>query len=149
LDTVDLTQACEESGSRPLETPLFDQVVETDNFMGHLLPGLVCSDEDVPLNGWDGHNTCLDTSVWDPGANDSSRVSAQEDTVAHTSYSVIRRELAVGDGVQWHIAGPSGTVDRGEFSVLSFAESVVGNSRVDTSSEGREVAPQQDCDQES
>jgi hypothetical protein len=37
----------------------------------------------------------------------------------------------------------------GEFNALSFAESVVGDSRVDTSNEGHEVAPQHDCDQES
>ena len=40
-------------------------------------------------------------------------------------------------------------MDRGQFSALSFAESVVGDYRVDTSSEGHEVAPQHDCDQES
>jgi hypothetical protein len=40
-------------------------------------------------------------------------------------------------------------VDRDQFSALSFAESVVGDSSVDTSSEGHEVAPQHDCDQES
>jgi hypothetical protein len=76
-------------------------------------------------------------------------VSAQEDTTAHTGYSMIQRELAVGDDVQSHTGGPSSTVDRGQFSALSFAESVVGDSRVDTSSEGHEVAPQHDCDQES
>jgi hypothetical protein len=37
-------------------------------------------------------------------------------------------------------------VDKGQFSALSFAESVVGDSMVDTSSEGHEVAPQHDCD---
>ena len=57
--------------------------------------------------------------------------------------------VAVGDGVQWHIGEPSSTVDNGQFSALPFAESVVGDSMVDTSSEGHEVAPQQDCDQES
>jgi hypothetical protein len=41
-----------------------------------------------------------------------------------------------------------------EFNTLSYAESVFGDSRVDTSrtdtsSEGYEVAPQHDCDQES
>ena len=41
LETVDLTQAYEESGSSLLETPLFGQVVETDSLMGHLLPGPV------------------------------------------------------------------------------------------------------------
>jgi hypothetical protein len=35
------THAYEESGSPLLETPLFDQVVETDSLMGHLLPGPV------------------------------------------------------------------------------------------------------------
>jgi hypothetical protein len=91
--------AYEESGSPLLETPLFDQVVETDSLMGHLLPGPVCSDEDAPLIGRDDHSTCLDTSVWDPGADDSSRVSAQEDTTAHTGYNVIQMGVAVGDGV--------------------------------------------------
>ena len=86
--------------------------------MGHLLPGPTCSDEDVPLIGQDDHSTCLDTSIWDPGANDSSRVSAQEDTTAHTGYNVIQRELAVDDDVQSHIGGPSGTVDRGQFNTL-------------------------------
>jgi len=62
---------------------------------------------------------------------------------------VILREIAVGEGVQWHTVGPSSTVDRGQFSALSFAESVVGVSMVDTSSERHEVAPQQDCDKES
>jgi hypothetical protein len=76
-------------------------------------------------------------------------VSAQEDTSAHTGYSMIQREIAVSDDVQLHIGGPSSTVDKGQFSALSFEESVVGDSRVDTSSEEREVAPQQDCDQES
>jgi hypothetical protein len=51
--------------------------------------------------------------------------------------------------VQSHTGGPSSTVDRGQFSALSFAKSVVGDSRVDPISEGREVASQQDCDQES
>jgi hypothetical protein len=68
--------------------------------MGHLLPGPSCSDEGVPLIGQDDHSTCLDTSIWDPGAYDSSRVSAQEDTTAHTGYSVIQREIASSDGVQ-------------------------------------------------
>jgi hypothetical protein len=62
---------------------------------------------------------------------------------------MIQRELAVGDDVQSHIGRPSSTMDRDQFSALSFAESVVGNSRVDTSSEEHEVAPQHDCDQES
>jgi hypothetical protein len=151
LETVDLihTYQHEEIESPLLETPLVEQVMETDRLMGHLLPGPTCSDEDALLIGRDDHSMCLDTSVWDPGAVDSSRMSAQEDTTAHTGYSVIQRELAVGDDVQSHIGGPSSTVDRGQFSALSFAESVVGDSSVDTSSEGHEVAPQHDCDQES
>jgi hypothetical protein len=76
--TIDPTHTYqyEESGSLPLETPLFDQAGETDSLMGHLLPGPACSDEDVPLIGQDDHSTCLDTSVWDPGVDDSSRMNA-------------------------------------------------------------------------
>ena len=62
---------------------------------------------------------------------------------------MIQRELTVDDGVQWHTTGPDSTVDKGKFSALSFAESVVGDSMVDTSNEGHEVAPQHDYDQES
>ena len=54
---------------------MFDQVVETDSVMGQLLPGMVCVDEDALLIGQDDHSMHLDTSVWDPGAYDSSRVS--------------------------------------------------------------------------
>jgi hypothetical protein len=132
-----------------LETPLVEQVMEIDRLMGHLLPGPTCSDENALLIGRDDHSSCLDTSVWDPGAVDSSRMSAQEDTTAYIGYNVIQRELAVGDDVQLHIGGPSSTVDRDQFNALSFAESVVGNASVDTSSEGHEVAPQHDGDQES
>jgi hypothetical protein len=63
--------------------------METDRLIGHLLPGPTCSDEDALLIGRDDHSTCLDTSVWDLGAVDSSRMSAQEDTTAHTGYRVI------------------------------------------------------------
>jgi hypothetical protein len=91
----------------------------------------------------------LDTSIWDPGADDSSKVSAQEDIVAHIGYNIIQREIVIGEDVQSLTGGPSSTMDRGQFSALSFAESVVGDSNVDTSSEGHEVAPQHDCDQES
>jgi hypothetical protein len=52
--------------------------------MGHLLSGPVYSDEDTFLVGRDDHVTCMDTSVWDLGADEISRVSAQEDTTAHT-----------------------------------------------------------------
>jgi hypothetical protein len=97
----------------------------------------------------------LDTSVWDPSADDISKVRAQEDTAAHTRYSCSYRiqcdsdGVAVGDDVQWHTGGLSSTMDNGQFSALSFEECVVGDSIVDTSSERHEVAPQQDCDQES
>jgi hypothetical protein len=51
--------------------------------------------------------------------------------------------------VQWHIGGLSNTRDIGKFGALYFEKCVVGDSIVDTSSERHEVAPQQDCDQES
>jgi hypothetical protein len=56
--------------------------------------------------------------------------------------------------VQWHTGIPSNKEDRGLSNVLSYAESVFGDSRVDisrtdSSSEGYEVAPQHDHDQES
>jgi hypothetical protein len=87
-------------------------------------------------------------------ADDSSRLSAQEDTTAHTGYSMIQRELAVEDDVQLRMDRPSSTVDSGQLSTLSYAEGVFGDSRVDTSrpdtsSEGSEMAPQHDHDQES
>jgi hypothetical protein len=122
--------------------------------MEHLLPGSACIDEDALFSSQDDHSTCLDTSIWDPGADDSSRLSAQEDTTAHTGYSVIQGEIASSDGVQWHTGVPNSTVDSGQFNTLSYAESVFGDSRVDisrtdSSSEGYEVAPQHDHDQES
>jgi hypothetical protein len=49
---------------------------------------------------------------------------------------VIQREIASTDGMQWHTGGPSNTVDSGQFNTLSYAESVFGDCRVDTSSEG-------------
>jgi hypothetical protein len=121
---------------------------------GTLTSRISLHDEDALFIGQDDHSTCLDTSIWDPGADDSSRVSAQEDTTAHTGYSVIQREIASSDDMQWHTGGPSSTVDSGQFNTLSSAESVFGDSRVDTSrvdtsSEGYEVAPQHDYDQES
>ena len=90
---------------------MFDQVGETDSLMGNLLPGPIDSDVDALLIGQDSHSTCLDTFVWDPGTDDSSRLSAQEDTVAHTRYSMIQRELAVEDDVKLHMGGPSVIVD--------------------------------------
>jgi hypothetical protein len=151
MQTIDptLTYQLQEFESPLLGTPLVEQVAEAYSLMGHLLPGPVNSDEDALLIGRDGHSTCLDTSVWDPGADDSSRVSAHEDIIAHIGYNMIQRELAVGDDVGSHTGGPNNIVDKGQFNVLSFGESVVGDSKDDTSSEGCKVAPQQDYDQES
>jgi hypothetical protein len=151
LETVDLTDSYqyEESESPLLEIPLLDPVVETDSLMGYSLPGPIYSDEDALLVGRDDHISCLDTFVWDPGADDIRRLSAQEDTTAHRGYSAIQMGVAVDDGVQWHTGGLNNTVDSGQFNALSFEECVVEDSIVDISSERREVAPQQDCDQES
>jgi hypothetical protein len=115
VHTVDLTHTDqhEEIESQLWETPLVEQIVETNRLREHLLPGSSCSDEDALLIIRDDHSTCLDTSIWDPGADDSSRVSAQEDTASHTGYSVIQREIASSDGMQWHTGGPSNTVDSG------------------------------------
>jgi hypothetical protein len=41
-------------------------------------------DEDALFDSQDDDSTCLDTAIWDPGADDSSRLSAQEDIAAHT-----------------------------------------------------------------
>jgi hypothetical protein len=78
-----------------LETPLIEQIVETDRFMEYLLLGLTCMDEDALFSSQDDHSTCLDTYIWDPGADDSSRLRVQEDIAAHTRYNMIQRELAV------------------------------------------------------
>jgi hypothetical protein len=75
------TDQHEEIESQILETPLVEQLVEADRLMEHLLPGSACSDEDALFSRQDDHSACLDTSIWDPGADDSSRLSAQEDTV--------------------------------------------------------------------
>jgi hypothetical protein len=47
-------------------------------------------------------------------ADDSSRVSAQEDTTAHIGYSVIQGEITSSDGVQWQTGGPNNTIDSGQ-----------------------------------
>jgi hypothetical protein len=65
-----------ESKSPLFGSPLIDQVVETDMSMGYLLLGPVYNDKDAFLVCRDGHITSMDTSVWDPGANDISRLSA-------------------------------------------------------------------------
>jgi hypothetical protein len=51
-------------------------LLNTDSLMGYSLPTPVYSDENALLIGRDDHSTCLDTSVWDPGADDISRMSA-------------------------------------------------------------------------
>jgi hypothetical protein len=99
--------------SQLLETPLVEQIAEVDRLMEHLLPRSVCIDEDALFSNQDDHNTCLDTTLWDPGADDSSRLSAQEDTTIHTGYNVIQKELASSDGIQWHTRVPSSTIDSG------------------------------------
>jgi hypothetical protein len=75
--------------SQLLETPLVEKIAEVERLMEHFLPGSVCIDEDALFSRQDDHRTCLDTSLWDPGIDDSSRLSAQEDTTSHTGYSVI------------------------------------------------------------
>jgi hypothetical protein len=138
--------------SQLLETPLVEQIAEADRLMEHLLPILACIDEDALFSVQDDHSMCLDTTIWDPSAEDSSRLSAQEDTAAHIGYSVIR-EIASSDGVQWHTGVHSSTAGSGQFNTLSYAKGVFGDSKVNTSrsdnsSEGYEVAPQHDHDQE-
>jgi hypothetical protein len=119
--------------SQILETPLVEQITEADRWMEHLLPGSHCMDEDAFFSIQDDHSMCLDTSIWDPGVDDSSRLSAQEDTAAHTGYSVIQGEIAPSDGMQWHTRVPNNMVDSGHFSMSSYAEGVFGDSRVGTS----------------
>jgi hypothetical protein len=156
VQKVDLTHAYqhEEIESQIWETPLVEKIGEVDRLLEHLLSGLSCSDVDALLVSRDDHSTCLDTSIWDPGANDSSRVSAQEDTTSHKRYSMMQREITSSDGVQWHTRGPKNIVDSGQINTLSCEESFFGDfgvdiSRIDTSSEGYEVAPQHDYVQES
>ena len=83
-----------------METPLVEKIAKANRLMEHLLPGSACIDEDALFSSQDDHSMCLDTTIWDPGAYDSSRLSAQEDTVAHTGYSMTQRELAIEDDVQ-------------------------------------------------
>jgi hypothetical protein len=101
VQIVDLTHTDqhEESESHIWETPLVEHIAETNRLMEHLLPGSAYIDEDALFSDKDDHSMCLDTSIWDPGADDSSRLSAQEDMVAHTGYSVIQGEITSSDGV--------------------------------------------------
>ena len=86
VHTVDLTHTDqhEEIESQLLESPLVEQMVDADRLMEHLLPGLACMDEDALFSIQDDYSMCLDTTIWDPGAYDSSRLSAQKDTTTHT-----------------------------------------------------------------
>jgi hypothetical protein len=138
-----------ESDSPLLESPLIDQVGETERLMGHLPLGPVYSDEDAFLVGRDDHITCVDTSVWDLSVDDISRVNAQEDTTTHTWYMAIQIEATLHEDVQWHTRGFSGTVDSGQYGALAFEEFVDDDSTIDLSSGSHEVAPQQDSAQES
>ena len=62
--------------SQLLDTPVVEQIAEADRLMEHLLPGSTCSDEDALFSSSDDHNMCLDTVIWDPGVDDSSKLSA-------------------------------------------------------------------------
>ena len=59
-----------------MEAPLVEQIVDADRLMEHLLLGSAYSDEDALFSSQNDHSMCLDTTIWDPGANDSSRLSA-------------------------------------------------------------------------
>jgi hypothetical protein len=115
IPTVDLTHTGhpKEIESQLLETPLVEQIVEADRWMEHLLPGSHCMDEDALFSSQDDHSMSLDTSIWGLGIDDSSRLSAQEDTAAHTGYSMTQRELVVEDDVQLCMDRPNSTVDNG------------------------------------
>jgi hypothetical protein len=147
VQTGDLTpiDQLEEIESQLLETPLVEQIVEVGRLMEHALPESACNDEDALFNNQDDHSMCLDTAIWDPGVDDSSKLSAQEDIAAHTRYSMTHRELAVEDDVQLRMGRPSGIVDSRQSNTLSFAESVVSDG---ISSEWHEGVPQHDHDQE-
>ena len=67
---------------------MVEQMEEVEKWMEHLFPGSHCMDEDALFGSQDDDSTCLDTTIWDPGTDDSSRLSAQEDTTAHIGYSV-------------------------------------------------------------
>jgi hypothetical protein len=140
--------------SQLLETPLVEKVTEAYRLMEHLLLGSAWIDEDALFSIRDDHSMCLETTIWDPGTDDSSRLSAQEDTTAHIGYNMSQGEIASSDGMQWHIGVPNNTVDSGQFNMSSYAggisrDSRVGTSRTDTSSEGSEMEPQYDHDQAS
>jgi hypothetical protein len=51
-----------------------EQMAEVDRWMEHLLPGSDCMDEDALFGSQDDDRTCLDTTIWDPGVDDISRL---------------------------------------------------------------------------
>jgi hypothetical protein len=73
------------------EGPLMAPVVVADVLRGHILQGPGDSDRDASLACRHGYITY----VWDPGSNDTSIVSAQEDIVAHIVYRTIRGEATI------------------------------------------------------
>jgi hypothetical protein len=78
VHTVEFTHTDkhEEIESHFLETPLVEKIVDADGFMEHLLPGSAYIDEDALFSSQDDHSACLDTFVWDPDIDDSSKLSA-------------------------------------------------------------------------
>jgi hypothetical protein len=55
---------------------MVEQMAKVHRWMGHLFPGSYCIDEDALFGSQDDDSTCLDTTIWDPGVDDSSRLSA-------------------------------------------------------------------------
>jgi hypothetical protein len=98
IDPTHIGQS-EEMESQILETPVVEKMAEVDRWMEHLLLGSDCMDEDALFGSQDNDIACLDTTILDPGRDDSSRLSAQEDTVSHTGYSGSQGEMASSDGM--------------------------------------------------
>jgi hypothetical protein len=92
------TGQSKEMESHLLETPVVEKMAEVERWKERLL-GSDCMDEDALFGSQDDDRTCLDTAIWDPGTNDSSMLSAREDTTAHTRYNVIQGEMASSDGM--------------------------------------------------
>ena len=107
---------------------MVEKIAKADRWMEHLLLGSDCIDEDALFSIQDDHSLCLDTTIWDPGLEDNSRLSAQEDTANHAGYSVSQGEMASSDGMQWHLGVPSSIGDSEQFNTSSYVEGVLGNS---------------------
>jgi hypothetical protein len=108
-----LTGQHEEIESHLLEASVVEQIVDADRLMEHVLLGSDCIDEDALFSIQDDHSMCLDTTIWDLGIEDGSRMSAQEDMATHIGYSVIQREITSSDGMQWHTGVPRSIIDNG------------------------------------